>query len=275
MQVNIIDNQFGHGTSFGYGDLAIHPKHFQWDRSGVLKSKHIFITEDSFHLCGHIPKDLKVALILEPKSINEKAYVYARDHQNEFKYILTHDKDFTRNIPNALYYPFGGCWIDPFDRNIHPKTKLISIIASEKTQTEGHRLRHQVIKDFPQIDVFGRGYKPIKDKSEALKDYAYSVIIENEMSNGWFTEKLIDCIQCGTIPIYWGAPDISDYFSRIKAIMDISGLRTFMDFEEKSPGFGFRFYKSKQAEIKAIFERSKQYICPEDYIFNNYKYLFI
>ena len=28
---------------------------------------------------------------------------------------------------------------------------------------------------------------------------------------GWITEKIFDCLFTGTIPVYWGAPDIADH----------------------------------------------------------------
>ena len=40
----------------------------------------------------------------------------------------------------------------------------------------------------------------------------YSVIIENIREKDYFTEKIVDACLCNTVPIYWGAPNISDYF---------------------------------------------------------------
>jgi hypothetical protein len=40
----------------------------------------------------------------------------------------------------------------------------------------------------------------------------YSIVIENCQEVGYFTEKIVDCFMCGTIPIYWGANNIGDYF---------------------------------------------------------------
>jgi hypothetical protein len=97
------------------------------------------------------------------------------------------------------------------------KTLSCSIISSGKTDLVGHKLRHQVIawlrlRDY-DIDVLGRGYKPFEHKQEGLLPYTYSVIIENVQEPDYFTEKLLDCLICGTIPIYWGASNISHYFN--------------------------------------------------------------
>lgn len=37
--------------------------------------------------------------------------------------------------------------------------------------------------------------------------------MENSRQHNYFTEKLIDCLITKTIPIYYGCPNIGDYFS--------------------------------------------------------------
>lgn len=275
-KINIIDTQFAHGTSLGSGDLKIYPKNFIWDRSPYKENKFIFVTESGFNnlpLNQHI-----IAFIIEPYSINPWAYEFARDNQNKFTYILSHDKEFNRQIPNSIYYPFGGCWIHEEDRKVHQKTKLISIIASDKKQTEGHKLRHEIIEKYASIygiDVFGRGYKPIDNKLEALKDYCYSIVIENEFSKGWFTEKLIDVLQTGTIPIYQGSPDIHDYFDGEKAFVNLKNIEELLENNKQNPGAMFYYYKESLNQINKMFKLSKKYTCPEDWIFEKYPHLFV
>lgn len=278
-KISIIDNQFAHGTSLGSGDLKIYPKHFEWDRSGLINSQYVFITEGMFGnpIYDPVPESRRVAFIIEPMSINPQAYDYARAYCNKFAYILSHDKEFNRIVPNAIYYPFGGCWIKPEDRYVYKKTKLISIIASAKRDAPGHKLRHEVIEAFAgkyNIDVFGRGYTPVEDKLIALKEYAYSIVIENEKSPGWFTEKLIDCLVTGTIPIYWGAPDIKDYFNGVKGGFNIEQLDELLSHEQAHPGSMMSYYNSS-TEVKKMFELAKKYVCPEDYMFEAYPKLFV
>jgi hypothetical protein len=67
------------------------------------------------------------------------------------------------------------------------------------------------------IAVLGRGYQPFENKQDGLLNYRYSVIIENVKEPDYFTEKLFDCLLCGTLPIYLGAPNIGDYF-------DVAGM---------------------------------------------------
>ena len=68
-----------------------------------------------------------------------------------------------------------------------------------------------------QVQVLGRGYNPFEHKQDGLLPYRYSVVIENVQEVDYFTEKLLDCMLCGTLPIYWGAPNIEKYF-------DVAGM---------------------------------------------------
>lgn len=58
----------------------------------------------------------------------------------------------------------------------------------------------------------GRGYAPFEQKSDGLAPYRFSVVTENNRALGYFTEKLVDALLCETVPIYWGAPDVTSYF---------------------------------------------------------------
>jgi hypothetical protein len=55
----------------------------------------------------------------------------------------------------------------------------------------------------------GRHHKP---KLEALQNYRFSVTIENDDHPGYYTEKITDCFATGTVPVYWGDPNISKIF---------------------------------------------------------------
>lgn len=52
----------------------------------------------------------------------------------------------------------------------------------------------------------------ITDKYETLKKYKFCLAFENEeKTKGYITEKIFDCLLSGTIPIYLGADNITDY----------------------------------------------------------------
>lgn len=58
----------------------------------------------------------------------------------------------------------------------------------------------------------GRGCEPFDKKADGLSPYRFSVITENVRNNSYFTEKVVDALLCEAIPIYWGAPNIDQFF---------------------------------------------------------------
>lgn len=95
------------------------------------------------------------------------------------------------------------------------KTHDLSWVTSNFRNLEGHRTRLNFLdqlKTKVDFDLFGRGFSPVADKWDALAPYRYSIAFENTIAPHYFTEKLMDCFVCHTMPIYVGAPNIADYF---------------------------------------------------------------
>lgn len=96
------------------------------------------------------------------------------------------------------------------------KTKNISIVSSTQKMMPGHNLRmaiiEQLIKDYPNdIDIYGRGFKPIDYKADALLEYRFHICIENSYIEDYWTEKIADPILALSVPIYSGCTNINKY----------------------------------------------------------------
>ena len=122
-------------------------------------------TADTIYTDYHVQEcNGGIAWLLEPYELIPHIYNYVKDNKHKFKEIWSHDRGFIEAV-DGVFVPFGGCWIDKKDKVVYTKTKDFSIIASGKLQLKGHQLRHEIIKAAEgHIDVFGNGYKPIKDK---------------------------------------------------------------------------------------------------------------
>jgi hypothetical protein len=53
-----------------------------------------------------------------------------------------------------------------------------------------------------------------ESKSETLSRYDFAICFENMTLDGWVTEMIFDCLFVGSIPVYWGAPDIEEWVPR-------------------------------------------------------------
>ena len=98
------------------------------------------------------------------------------------------------------------------------KSKKISFVTSNRTFLPGHILRikflEEIQKRYPNyIDIYGKGFNPIKDKAEAIDPYYFSICIENSNIDNYWTEKIADAFLGYSIPIYYGCRNISSYFS--------------------------------------------------------------
>lgn len=171
-------------------------------------------------------------MIVEPAAIHARHMRLARIFSRRFACILTCNPDLLRRIPNSGFLALGTSWVKNWQTLDLTKTEHMSLIASNKRDQVGHRLRHDVAawaQDAqPDVTLMGRAFRPFDEKSEGLAPFRYSVIIENVREPSYFTEKLIDAMLCKTVPIYWGAPDIGSYFNADGLIQcsDLEALRS-------------------------------------------------
>ncbi|MCA9126508.1 MAG: hypothetical protein KDB22_05460 [Planctomycetales bacterium] len=89
------------------------------------------------------------------------------------------------------------------------KPKLLSVICSNKSVTPDHRQRLEFANRLKawfgdDIDVFGRGIRTMDDKSEAIWPYKYHIVLENDHSDFFMTEKISDAYLGWSYPIYFG-----------------------------------------------------------------------
>ena len=183
------------------------------------RDDHLIVPpRDTLHLRPGFGTRARVSLIFrEPRAIHghHMRLLEMFSHRRFFR-VLTGDPALIAAIPNAVAFPMGGTWVPHWRDVACDKRAMCSLIASAKRSQPGHRLRHAVVEwargTGAEIEIMGRGYRPFSDKAEGLAPYRYSVVIENVREPGYFSEKLVDALLCGTVPIYWGAPDIGRFF---------------------------------------------------------------
>ena len=56
----------------------------------------------------------------------------------------------------------------------------------------------------------------------------FHIVIENVTEDNWFTEKLIDCFQTKTIPIYIGCNNIGEYFD-LRGMFHVNSLEEMVE----------------------------------------------
>jgi len=135
------------------------------------------------------------------------------------------------------------------------KTKLISMISSSNALVEGHKLRLKILNEVKSfVDVYGRKINPIEKKEYGLTDYFYSIAIENDNTNNYFSEKLIDCFMTCTVPVYWGCKYAYTIFNP-KGMIDITSYNDLNDLSKLDKSF---YYDNIDAVVENYFIAQKE-----------------
>ena len=204
--------------------------------------------------------DVKVCVQNEPPSVKSWTTQMILDHSDIFDLIISWNEDLN-HLPSFRRTIIGDCWID-WDTFKAQKTKQISFITSDKAWAPGHKVRLDVWEGLEDVDSLN-GFKLIKHKSPPMmpnknfifEDSKYSIAIENQQLPNMVTEKIIDCFASKTIPIYWGAPNIGDYFnmSAVLTFNTLYELKDILDNLDES------YYDDNIDIVEENFEKSKQY----------------
>lgn len=218
---------YGKFPNFGLSTMSLDELHWPLGRPDRLSYGTISDMEKTDHLITnprkavflfprfHVKAQISV-VICEPDIIHQKYINLSYFLHWRFYKILTKSETLLKNIENGIFFLYGSTFIKDINAVNINKTKLLSLIASKKKNLKGHKLRHEIVDYIRTIkleaDIMGRGYRSFDHKEDGLASYCYSIVIENNQELNYFTEKLIDCCLCETIPIYWGAPNIGNYF---------------------------------------------------------------
>lgn len=167
----------------------------------------------------------------------DKVYLH---NTNGNGYSLT---DVDKSKINKLYWPIPfNDIIEPYWQNTIRLKRIVVINGNHRPNiktNEQYSIRMQAIGELSKlncIDLYGHGwdkwwarrsmwlpywknrsklmstYKGSCDsKFEVLQKYVFCLCFENMAMDGYITEKIFDCLYAGTIPLYLGASDITDY----------------------------------------------------------------
>jgi hypothetical protein len=103
----------------------------------------------------------------------------------------------------------GPCFSEPRDR-------FCSFIFGNGKPQRRNEFFH-ALSAYKSVDSAGRwmnnmGYT-VDNKIKFLRHYKFNIAFENESSLGYTTEKILDPLLSGAIPIYWGNPSVAEDFS--------------------------------------------------------------
>jgi hypothetical protein len=166
-------------------------------------------------VCCH--KEQTILCTWEPVTIKS----YSRAYVSQFGHLLTNRPFAAEKHPG---YRLGRGYFPSYTRRgIHedigfvpPEKKfLISTVCSAKNMRHtDHNKRLKLISGvksrLPELDWYGRGVKPIKEKSDALNAYKYHIAVENHIAPYHWSEKISDALISECLPFYAGDPNLGE-----------------------------------------------------------------
>ena len=250
----------------------VKPPVMNWD--GIT----VFTDELCFHpVVDLVRSKIKIAWAFESPVIKPHVYRDIKKIEDKFDFICISNPESFGPQSKYLKSLFGACWIPEDHCKIYPKTKPLSMVASNKIFAPGHRARHDLVRRYragefpgcPELELWGSAYRPFGDdpvsRTLPFADYMYVIAIENCQYPGYFTDKIVDCFAAGCIPIYWGDPTMKEKF-------DPRGFYTFNNWKELQEillKIGEEDYKSKMPYIEENFKRFREYASPDRWMLNN------
>lgn len=209
---------------------------------GILKGYQQFLGDSSVRLRGFI--------LLEPPLVQADMYNALHRLTTHFEEVYLHNvigdgyslDGVRKECLRQLYWPqpYGDVLPEYWEQK-QRHNKLVAIAGNHNPGRRKPELYSERIKAIATlskrngVDLFGRGwdrwwsrqslwspywryrreifssYKgSCASKWHVLSNYRFSLCFENMPMTGYVTEKLFDCLYAGTVPVYWGAPNIED-----------------------------------------------------------------
>ncbi len=149
-------------------------------------------------------------------------------------YTIVNYSIISRELPtkNNLYYSI----FFPTDKTINDRKEFLStkeaerkfcnFIYSNSNRGDGALLRKHfcnLLSEYKKVDCPGLVLNNMKEaivprignwvagRREFVRNYKFTIAFENSSASGYSTEKLFETFRSGSIPIYWGNPDIDKY----------------------------------------------------------------
>jgi hypothetical protein len=115
-----------------------------------------------------------------------------------------------------------------------------------------------------------RSLKWLSEKVAYIGKYKFTIAFENDSARNYVTEKIFDSFYAGSIPIYWGAPNVSEFFDSRSFV----NVRDFRNYDEviryvREIDNNDELYKQMRS-IPPIHEGSKLKACTEESVLRRF-----
>jgi hypothetical protein len=181
-----------------------------------------------------VPREnIRIIILEEPR----KGFMYnlVRNNPRYYTYLLTFHSELLKRNVKAKRFLMMVPWITNY--KFKEKQFSVSTVVGGKKDSsmEGYALRHEIWRKRKSIIIprkfylsgdakFWHTFVPwtevsydnelvLGDSKEPLFDSMFHIAIENTAIKHYFSEKLLDCFQTKTVPVYYGCRNIEEFFN--------------------------------------------------------------
>jgi len=187
------------------------------------KNVNVFIDKVNNRRLTH--NEVRIIILEEPFKGGTYAFIKRRSN---YTHVLTFHEEILDANPKAHLFNCVDCWVKNYV--FTEKQFSVSTVVGGKTNglMRGYASRHNLwtwkdlIKTPKAFYVSSKSiWKRVNydenlvlgDSKAPLFDSMFHVAIENTSIANYFSEKIVDCFQTKTVPIYLGCTNIEKYFN--------------------------------------------------------------
>ena len=227
-----------------------------------------FTVDDGFNFSDKAY--IKVLHEIEPPEVLDVVDRIIENHKH-YDLILAWNKRILSACPNAVLFPQANCtWMNPeykpwedkegrkiMECDASKKKFKASFITSSKVQTPGHIIRQEIYDRLPEsvngLSILKHKSPPyLPSKKPLLDEYQFHITPQNASHDNWFDDKIMDSLMAKTIPLYWGCPNIGDFFN----LDGIIQFKTYDELVSKLSILTPEYYAQHYTAVQDNFERA-------------------
>ena len=211
---------------------------FTYDQDLVQKNRDKYI-----QFCYPIELDME-----RPKGILSEEGFLRKKHSCMIAgaFAITYNRAYPQSLLYerykvlTWYNDYAPEQLDYYGRT-EPEQKFRYFRGASLVNRINPELTHNIARYLYRHRLSGiyKGSLPGLSKNKALSDYKFNFCFENSSLKGYITEKIFDCFFSGTVPIYYGAPDIGHYipedcylsFTQFESISALQKYLAEMDYD--------------------------------------------
>jgi len=267
--------------------VEIHTTRFHTNRFPLYRYQNT----ENYTIPFNNPNAYKVLLVSnEPVcSPNKETISDIIKHSSSYDLILCTDEELLSKCDNAFLFPYGSTWLNKIELT-HPdslgvykegleekyqnKTFSVSFMATGHRGMAGYDMRREIWNNRSRLNTptifwsssrtptnvngfsntLHDGFIPNGEKDNLFLSQ-FTIVVENCIQPNYFSEKLIDALITKTVPIYFGCPNIDEYFD-ISGIIVVNSLEQLIDAVNKLTP---ETYNQMLMSVNANFITAKEY----------------